>query len=116
MTTSPDVVNVAEAASEARPTAITDQVLAPTAPPPGGTIEKGARTQPRAARSDIEEEQSTSLQRFMVGLFVAVPLVALVAAVPLLWGWGLGWHDVAIALVFYTVSGFGVTRPGPGSA
>jgi stearoyl-CoA desaturase (Delta-9 desaturase) len=35
--------------------------------------------------------------------------VALIAAIPLLWGWGLGWHDVMIALVFYWVSGLGVT-------
>ena len=90
MTTSPDVVNVAEAAaSQARPTATT--------------------TQPRAARPDVEDEQSTSLQRFLVGVFVAIPLVALVAAIPLLWGWGLGWHDVVIALVFYCVSGAGIT-------
>ena len=34
---------------------------------------------------------------------------ALVAAIPLLWGWGLGWHDVIIALVFYWVSGLGIT-------
>ncbi len=40
---------------------------------------------------------------------MAVPLVALAAAIPLLWGWGLGWHDVVIALVFYWVSGLGVT-------
>ena len=78
-------------------------------PSPRETVGGTARTQPRAARSDIEDEQSTSLQRFMVGLFVAVPLVALVAAVPLLWGWGLGWHDVVIALVFYVVSGLGIT-------
>ena len=29
--------------------------------------------------------------------------------IPLLWGWGLGWHDVVIALVFYWVSGLGMT-------
>ena len=40
---------------------------------------------------------------------MAIPLVALVAAIPLLWGWGLGWHDVLIALAFYWVSGLGIT-------
>ena len=35
--------------------------------------------------------------------------MALLAAIPLLWGWGLGWHDVVIALVFYWVSGLGIT-------
>src|SRR3974390_3357800 len=85
-------------------TVATDQT-----PSPAGTVGGTARTQPRSARPDLEDEQTTSLQRFMVGLFVGVPLVALVAAIPLLWGWGLGWHDVVIALVFYTVSGLGVT-------
>jgi stearoyl-CoA desaturase (delta-9 desaturase) len=68
-----------------------------------------ARIQPRPSRPDIAQEPTSAFQRFMVGLFVAIPLVALVAAIPLLWGWGLGWHDVLIALAFYWVSGLGVT-------
>ena len=66
-------------------------------------------TEPRGARPDFEDEPSSTFQRFLVGLFVAIPMVALVAAIPLLWGWGLGWHNVVIALVFYWVSGPGVT-------
>jgi stearoyl-CoA desaturase (delta-9 desaturase) len=65
--------------------------------------------EPRAARPDFEDEPSSTFQRFLVGLFVAIPMVALVAAIPLLWGWGLDWHAVVIALVFYWVSGPGVT-------
>ena len=38
-----------------------------------------------------------------------VPRLALVAAIPFAWGWGLGWHDVVIAAVFYWVSGLGIT-------
>ena len=109
MTTSPDTVNVAgAAASAARPAAFTDQAPAPAAPA-DGTSGGVTRTQPRPSRSDIAEERNSSGQRFLVGLFVAIPLVALVAAIPLLWGWGLGWHDVILALIFYWVSGLGVT-------
>ena len=36
-------------------------------------------------------------------------MLALVAAVPLAWGWGLSWLDVGLAVGFYLVSGFGVT-------
>ncbi|MHA6784401.1 acyl-CoA desaturase [Pseudonocardia saturnea] len=44
-----------------------------------------------------------------VYIFVIVPLLALLAAVPVAWGWGLGWTDLAIALPFYVVSGLGIT-------
>ncbi len=41
--------------------------------------------------------------------FVILPLFAIVLAVPFAWGWGLGWTDVAIAAVFYVISGLGIT-------
>jgi stearoyl-CoA desaturase (delta-9 desaturase) len=41
--------------------------------------------------------------------FIAVPFLAVLAAVPVAWGWGLGWHDLVIALVAYVVSGLGIT-------
>jgi stearoyl-CoA desaturase (delta-9 desaturase) len=44
-----------------------------------------------------------------VYVFVIVPLLALLAAVPIAWGWGLTWVDVAIALPFYVISGLGIT-------
>jgi stearoyl-CoA desaturase (delta-9 desaturase) len=44
-----------------------------------------------------------------MGVFIAVPLLAVVAAVPFAWGWGLGWTDLAIMFVMYGVSGLGVT-------
>lgn len=44
-----------------------------------------------------------------LGVFVFVPFVALVAAVPLAWGWGLSWPDVTIAVVMYGLTGHGVT-------
>jgi stearoyl-CoA desaturase (Delta-9 desaturase) len=42
-------------------------------------------------------------------LFILGPFAALIAAVPLAWGWGLGWVDVALAAVFYVVTILGVT-------
>jgi stearoyl-CoA desaturase (delta-9 desaturase) len=44
-----------------------------------------------------------------VYVFVVTPLLAVVAAVPFAWGWGLGWVDVALAAVFYVISGLGIT-------
>jgi stearoyl-CoA desaturase (Delta-9 desaturase) len=48
-------------------------------------------------------------QALLVKVFVIVPLLALVAAVPVAWGWGLGWLDVGLALFFYTLTCLGVT-------
>jgi stearoyl-CoA desaturase (Delta-9 desaturase) len=48
-------------------------------------------------------------QALLVKVFVIAPLLALVAAVPVAWGWGLGWVDVGLALFFYTLTGLGVT-------
>jgi len=62
-----------------------------------------------SGRPDLEPGKGTVLQRVLVAVFVAVPLLALVAAVPIAWGWGLGWHDVVLALVFYVISGLGIS-------
>ena len=41
--------------------------------------------------------------------FVIVPFLALLAAVPVAWGWGLGWSDVIMAAAFYVVTCLGAT-------
>jgi stearoyl-CoA desaturase (Delta-9 desaturase) len=110
MTTSPDIVHAAEATTmPAGPAASAANRSLPPTPASAGTIGGATRTQPRQVRPDFQDEPNSAFQRFLVGLFVAIPLVALVAAIPLMWGWGLGWHDVLIALAFYWLSGLGVT-------
>ncbi len=115
MTTSPDTVNAAEATIATARLAASPSDLATSRTTPasagsiGGTARTATGTQLRPTRPDFEDEPTSALQRFLVGVFVAIPLVALIAAIPLMWGWGLGWHDVLIALVFYWVSGLGIT-------
>ena len=41
--------------------------------------------------------------------FVVIPFVALLVAVPMAWGGWLAWTDVIIGLVWYVVSGLGIT-------
>jgi stearoyl-CoA desaturase (delta-9 desaturase) len=53
--------------------------------------------------------EKSSTQVFLVKLFVIIPALALAAAVPLAWGWGLGWLDIGLALFFYTLTCLGVT-------
>jgi stearoyl-CoA desaturase (delta-9 desaturase) len=80
---------------------------------PNGRADPSTPADPAAtrpvSRPDLAEEPATVAQRALVGVFVVVPLLALIAAIPLAWGWGLGWHDVVIALVFYWLTGLGIT-------
>ena len=55
------------------------------------------------------DDQKKTWEQVALGIFVAVPFVALVAAIPVAWGWGLSWTDLVLATVFYLVSGFGIT-------
>lgn len=48
-------------------------------------------------------------EQFLVVLFVILPLLDLVGAVPLAWGWGLSWTDLGLAALLYLVSCLGVT-------
>src|SRR3984885_7855908 len=58
---------------------------------------------------EIDEKPTTKAQQIITGVFVFAPMLALVAAIPFFWGWGLNWHDIVIGAVFYWVSGLGIT-------
>ncbi|WP_143230353.1 acyl-CoA desaturase [Actinosynnema sp. ALI-1.44] len=49
------------------------------------------------------------MQMMLVKLFAVVPLLALTAAVPVAWGWGLDWVDIGLVAFFYTLTCLGVT-------
>jgi stearoyl-CoA desaturase (delta-9 desaturase) len=112
MTTSPDTVNTAEVTNSPPEPSATTTFQAPplTAPAVSRPVGEATGSQARPVRSEFEDEPASMFQRVLVGVFVAVPLLAVLAAIPLLWSVGfLGWHDVVIALVFYWVSGLGIT-------
>ena len=48
-------------------------------------------------------------EQLLVGIFTVIPMLALIAAVPLAWGWGLSWLDVGLAVGFYFFTGLGIT-------
>src|SRR5215469_8742935 len=70
---------------------------------------EAAGSRAKAPLNDLQDEPKGKGEKILVGIFVAIPMLALVAAVPLAWGWGLGWHDVIIAVVFYYISGLGIS-------
>jgi stearoyl-CoA desaturase (Delta-9 desaturase) len=47
--------------------------------------------------------------RTTIGIFVAVPLIAVALAIPVAWGGWLGWTDVALAAIFYVIASGGIT-------
>ncbi|HEX4358681.1 MAG TPA: acyl-CoA desaturase [Pseudonocardia sp.] len=62
------------------------------------------------ARPELEPEPKSMVEQVLLVVFVVLPFLAVLAAVPLAWGAGwLGWSDVVIFTVFYLVSGLGVT-------
>jgi stearoyl-CoA desaturase (Delta-9 desaturase) len=63
----------------------------------------------RTGEPVLTTETKSGWENVVLAIFIAVPFLALVAAVPIAWGWGLGWRDVAIAVVMYVVSGHGIT-------
>ena len=48
-------------------------------------------------------------EQFMLYVFVIVPFLAFLAVIPVAWGWGMSWTDVILFVVFYYVSGEGIT-------
>src|SRR5690242_9394314 len=91
------------------PVALTVPPALTIAPAPVSAASAPPVPAPRAVRPDIDPERASTLQRVLVAVFVGVPMAALVAAVPVAWGWGLGWRDVIIAVAFYLFSGLGIS-------
>ena len=73
------------------------------------TLDRGAQDSPPAGPKPILEGRRNAWQAALVYIFTLIPFAALIAAVPLLWGWGLGWLDVGLAIFFFYLSGLGVT-------
>ncbi|UKD55912.1 acyl-CoA desaturase [Amycolatopsis sp. FU40] len=62
----------------------------------------------RAAKPLLSGRRGTA-EMIVLKTFLLVPFAALIAAVPLLWGWGIGWTDLILATVFYVLATLGVT-------
>ncbi|MCX4915216.1 MULTISPECIES: fatty acid desaturase [Streptomyces] len=63
----------------------------------------------RLPAATLGGERKGSLEQLTLLLFIAVPFVALLAAVPLVWGWGVSWLDLGLLVFFYYLGCHGVT-------
>ncbi|HJQ47687.1 MAG TPA: acyl-CoA desaturase [Amycolatopsis sp.] len=63
---------------------------------------------PTSAKPLISHRRSAG-QMIVLKAFLLIPFAALIAALPLAWGWGLNWLDIVLAVVFYTLGTLGVT-------
>ncbi len=54
-------------------------------------------------------DRQSRAEQIAIGLFIALPFLAIAAAVPVAWGGWLGWSDIVIAAVMYAITGHGIT-------
>lgn len=67
-------------------------------------------TGPVVPRATLGGDSKGSVEQFGLLLFIIVPFLALVAAVPLAWRWGgVSWLDLGLLVVMYYVGCHGIT-------
>jgi stearoyl-CoA desaturase (delta-9 desaturase) len=62
-----------------------------------------------AARAFCGRNRKHLGEQIALGLFIGIPLAAVLATGFVMWGWGLGYRDLIIGAVMYWVAGHGVT-------
>ncbi|WP_019814289.1 acyl-CoA desaturase [Saccharomonospora saliphila] len=72
------------------------------------TLDDSAAKSTRGPKPILDGKRGPGVQ-LSVYFGVIAPLVALAAAVPFAWGWGLTWVDVGLFVLFYAISGLGIT-------
>ncbi|MFF4103488.1 acyl-CoA desaturase [Streptomyces sp. NPDC001903] len=82
MTTSPELIEDASAASDS------------DSPVPSATL---------------GGENKRSVEQIALLLFIVVPFLALLATIPLAWGWGVSWLDLGLMVFMYFLTCHGIT-------
>jgi stearoyl-CoA desaturase (Delta-9 desaturase) len=75
--------------------------------PDGGTA-AGEAAAPLPSAT-LGGDRKRSIEQIALLLFIVVPFVALAAAVPLAWGWGVSWLDLGLMTAMYFLGCHGIT-------
>ncbi|MFM7211939.1 MAG: acyl-CoA desaturase, partial [Actinomycetota bacterium] len=75
----------------------------------GGAARRDGHAVPVGPIPRLATEPMAPGMRTTIAIFVAVPLAAVVLAIPVAWGGWLGWTDVILAAVFYLIAAGGIT-------
>ncbi len=65
--------------------------------------------EPTTHRATLGGDEQSLTEQIALGVFIAVPFLALIAAVPVAWGGWLGWTDLLIMGAMYWFTGHGIT-------
>ena len=75
-----------------------------------GPDPRTSQTQPGAPLGFVPKSMTWArVEQWTLGVFIAVPILGLLAAIPVAVVWGIGWHDIVLAAIFYAISGHGIT-------
>jgi stearoyl-CoA desaturase (delta-9 desaturase) len=69
------------------------------------TVEPAAPPGPKP----VFEGDKHTAEQVLLYIFVILPFLAVLAAIPITWGWGLGWTTAGLAIGFYVLTGLGIT-------
>jgi stearoyl-CoA desaturase (Delta-9 desaturase) len=73
------------------------------------TVAPSAAPQPATMTAKLRSARSARAEQVLIATFIVIPGLAVLAAIPVAWGWGLSWRDLVLFAVFYAISGHGIT-------
>jgi stearoyl-CoA desaturase (Delta-9 desaturase) len=77
---------------------------------PVASIQRDGRPpDPKPGSKPLLEGRRPTVALAALWVFIVGPFLALLAAVPVAWGWGLSWLDVTIAVTGYLITGLGIS-------
>ena len=85
------------------------QTADPTGSPASDTLLTPEPQDQVPERATLGGDTQSLREQVMLGIFIAVPFLAVAVAVPVAWGGWLGWSDVLVMAVMYWLTGHGVT-------